>query len=246
MTASTRPDIPQGASPRAKARMAGTLFLLTIILGIIAESVISGRLVVTGDAAATAANITANNSLFRLAFAIYLVEMTCQIAMTSLFYDLLKPVDRGLSAMAAALSYIGCGIKAFSRLFFFAPLLVLGGAQYLAVFDAAQLQALALLFLRLNSYGAGVALVFFGFYGLIKGYLVFKSGFLPRALGVLTLAGGIGWLTFLSPALGLRLFPFVALVALIGSLATIVWLLVFGVNQERWLARAAAARSSPW
>ena len=240
-----RSSSTRDTSPRTRARLAATFFLLTIVLGILAEIVIAGRLIDWADASATAGRITAQRSLFGLAFTVYLVEMVCQVVMTALFYDLLKPVDRGLSALSAALGYVGCGIKTFARLFFFAPLLVLG-ADYLATFTASQQQSLALLLLKLNAQAAGIALVFFGASGILKGWLIMRSTFLPRVLGVLSLAGGIGWMTFLSPSFGLRVFPIVALVGLLGSAATIGYMLVVGVREDRWLEEARLARSSIW
>ena len=165
----------------------------------------TGRLVVDGDATATATNILTHRGLFELGFTVYFIEMTCQIAITALFYDLLKPAGRSVSLVAAFLGLAGCVIKTFSRLFFIAPLFILGGAHYLSVFSAAQLQALALLFLKVNDRGAGIALAFFGFYALLTGYLIFKSTFLPRILGVVSMVAGVGWLTFLYPPLGYRL-----------------------------------------
>src|SRR6266853_5184673 len=197
-------------SPRLKARITGAFYLLTVLTGIFAQGFVSGSLVVDGDAAATATNILMHKSLFQLGFAVYLIEMACQIAMTALFYDLLKPVSRSLSLIAAFLGLTGCIIKTLSRLFFIAPLLVLGGAHYLSVFSAEQLQALALLFLKVNDRGAGIALAFFGFYALLTGYLIVRSTFLPRILGVLSLFGGLGWLTFLYQPLGYHLFPYIA------------------------------------
>src|SRR5881397_4263148 len=157
-------------SPRFKARITGVLYLLTILTGIFAQGFVSGRLVVDGDAAATATNILTHRGLFQLGFAVYLIEMACQMAMTALFYDLLKPAGRSVSLLAAFLGLTGCVVKTVSRLFFIAPLLVLGGAHYLSVFSAERLQALALLFLKVNDRGAATALVFFGFYALLTGY----------------------------------------------------------------------------
>jgi Domain of unknown function (DUF4386) len=228
-------------SPRLKARITGVFYLLTILTGIFAQGFVSERLVVSGEAAATAANLLAHKGLFQLGFAVFMIEMACNIVITALFYDLLKPVSRSVSLVAAFLGLTGCVIKTLSRLFFIAPLFILGGAHYLSVFSAEQLQALALLFLKVNDRGAAIALVFFGFYALLTGYLIIRSTFLPRILGVLSVLGGLGWLSFLYPPLGYRLFPFVVALALLGAAALIVWLLVFGVNEQRWTEQASAA-----
>jgi hypothetical protein len=164
-----------------------------------------------------------------------------------LFYQLLKPVSRTGAMLAAAFELTGCGIKIFSRLFYFAPLLVLGGdPSYLSVFNKEQLDAIALLLLKINDYGAAIALAFFGFSTLIQGWLIYRSGFLPRWLGVIGIIAGFGWLTFLSPPLGMRLFLYLALFALIGLLAMIGWLLTVGVDEQRWRQRAAQASASIW
>jgi hypothetical protein len=229
------------SSPRLMARITGALYLITIVTGIFSAGYVSGKLVVNGDAAATAANILAHKGLFQLGFAVYIIEMACQVAITALFYDLLKPAGRSVSLVAAFLGLAGSVIKTFSRLFFIAPLFILGGAHYLSVFSTEQLQALALLFLKVNDRGAGIALVFFGFYALLTGYLIIRSTFLPRILGVLSVLGGLGWLTFLYPPLGSRLFPFIAIFAILGAASLIFWLLLFGVNEQRWKEQAAAA-----
>jgi len=228
-------------SPRFEARITGTFYLLTILTGIFAQGFVSGSLVVDGDAAATATNILMHKSLFQLGFAVYLIEMACQIAMTALFYDLLKPAGRSVSLLAASLGFAGCVIKTFSRLFFIAPLFILGGAHYLSVFSAEQLQALAFLFLKVNDHGAAIALVFFGFYALLTGYLIVRSTFLPRILGVLSIFGGLGWMSFLYQPLGYRLFPYLAALGVLGAALLILWLLVFGVNEQRWREQASAA-----
>ena len=228
-------------SPRLKAKITGAFYLLAMLTGIFAQGFVSGSLVVEGDAAATATNILMHKSLFQLGFAVYLIEMTCQIAMTVLFYDLLKPAGKSVSLLAAFLGLAGCVIKTFSRVFFIAPLFVLGGAHYLSVFSAEQLQALALLFLKVNDKGAEIALVFFGIYALLTGYLVIRSTFLPRFLGWLGIFGGLGWLSFLYPPLAYRLLNYILILGLIGFAAKILWLLVFGVNEQRWKEQAGAA-----
>src|SRR5712671_2640281 len=228
-------------SPQFEARITGAFYLLTIVTGIFAQGFVSGNLVVDGDAAATATNILMHKSLFQLGFAVYLIEMACQIAITALFYDLLKPAGRSVSLIAAFLGFAGCVIKTFSRLFFIAPLFILGGAHYLSVFSAEQLQALALLFLKVNDHGAAIALVFFGFYAPLTGYLIIRSIFLPRILGVVSVLGGVGWLSFLYLPLGYRLFPYIAALGLLGAGSLILWLLVFGVNEQRWKEQANEA-----
>lgn len=229
------------ASPRLKARIAGGFYLLTILAGIFAQGFVSGRLVVGGDAAATAGNILAHRTLFQWGFSVYLIEMICQIIFTALFYELLKPPGRSISLVAAFLGLAGCVIKTVSRLFYIAPLFILGSAAYLNVFSREQLQALALLFLNVNDRGAAVALAFFGFYAFLTGYLIVRSTFLPRVLGVWSVLAGLGWLTFLYPPLGYRLFSYLAAFGLLGALALIVWLLIFGVNEQRWKEQATVA-----
>lgn len=230
------------SSPRSKARIAGVLYLINILTGIFAQGFVSGRLIAFGDAEATAANILTHESLFRLGFAVYLIEMACQVAVTVLLYELLKPAGRSVSLLAASLSLVGIAIKTVSRLFYIAPLLVLGGASYLSVFTAEQLRALALLLLEVNEKGAAIGLIFFGFYAVLKGYLIIRSTFLPRILGVLSMLAGLGLLTFLHLPLGYRLFPYTAALGLLGAVPQILWLLVVGVNEQRWKEQASATR----
>ena len=245
MTATTPTGRPSDWSPRTVARLAGGLYLLTMVLGGFAQGFVSDRLGVLG-ATASASHVADGASLFRLGFAVYLIEMACQIAMTALFYDLFKPVSKSVSRLTAIFGLVGCTVKVVSRLFFMAPLLVLGGSGDLSAFGPEQLQALGSLLLRLNYAGETIAMVFFGFYALLLGYLIFRSGFLPRFLGVLSVAGGLGWLTYLNEPFAARVAPIVLGVALVGALAKVGWLLVVGVNAERWTAKAVAAEASIW
>ena len=233
-------------SPKAKARLGATLFLVTIVGGVIAQGVIGDSLIVTGNAAATARNIVANQTLLRVAYAIFMIEMACQTWTTAVMYDLLMPVDRSLARAMAAFGYIGSGIKAMARLFFYAPLFVLGGASYLSAFDARQLEAFAYLLIRINAQGTQVALVFFAVSTIMTGYLTLRSTFLPRVLGILSLIGGAAWLAFVYPPLGNKLYLPIVLFALVGCAVTIGWLLIRGVDEKRWYEMAAASSSSIW
>jgi hypothetical protein len=233
-------------SPRHKARIAGVFYLIVIVAGVIAQGFIAERLVNSSDAAATAANIRAHGALFRFGFTLYMIEMVSQIVVIILLYQLLKPVSKSVAQVSAVIGVAGCGIKAMSRLFYVAPGLVLGGAHYLNAFSVEQLNSVALLFFKVNDLGAAIAVVFFGFETLIEGYLIIRSTFLPRALGWLAVVGGIGWLAFLWPPLGYRLFPYIAGFGLLGALATIGWLMIFGVNEERWMEQARVAEASSW
>jgi hypothetical protein len=232
------------ASPRRLARITGLFYLLTIIGGIFAQGFVSNRLVVEQDAAATATNILTHKSLFEFGFTVYLIEMACQIVITALFYELLKPAGKNVSLVVAYLSLAGCVIKTVSRLFYIAPLFVLEGPKYLSVFSPEQLQALALLFLKVNDRGAGIALAFFGFATVLKGYLIVRSTFLPRILGLLSALAGVCWLTFLYPPLGYRLFAYTAPFGLLVVAAMILWLLVFGVDEQRWKEQARVQMTS--
>ena len=247
MTTVSSVDRPREMSARTKGRFAGAVYLLYILLGVYAQGFVSDRLIVFSNATTTASNILANQSTYRLGLTVYLLEMAGQIATAVLFYQLLKPVSRTGAMLSAAFELTGCGIKTFSRLFYFVPLLVLSrSASYLSAFNNEQVDSIALLLLRLNDNGAAIAMGFFGFSTLIQGWLIYRSGFLPRWLGVLAMLAGCGWLTFLSPPLGMRLFQYLALFALVGVVAMIGWLLTVGIDEQRWRLRAAEATASMW
>jgi len=233
------PDPVAEASPRPSARITGVVYLLYFLTAVLGELFLKG-LVIEGNAAATANNILAHQPLFRLGLASGMIAIAFYIAVTALFYDLFKPVSRRLSLLAAFFSLVGCSILAFASLFQLAPLVVLGGSKYLSVFKVEQLRALALMFLELNTQADNICVVFFGVYCLLIGYLIFRSAFLPRILGVLMALAGLGWLTFLSPALASRLSPFNLVLGFLAELALCLWLLVIGVDVERWKEQASA------
>ena len=231
----------EGAS-RLWARAAGVFYLITIVMGVFAEVFVRGKLVVRDDAAATAANILANEPLYRLGLAADLVMIESYVAVTLLFYELFKPVGRSLSLLAAFFSLVGIAVLAANSLNHLAPLVFLGNAPYLSAFETSQLQALALTSLRMHGRGYSIAGVFFGIYCALIGYLVFRSGFLPRILGVLMAIGGLSYLTdsfagFLSPGLAARL-PDVMVLGGVAELSLCLWLMVVGVNASKWKEKA--------
>ncbi|GMV04568.1 MAG: hypothetical protein AMXMBFR53_08480 [Gemmatimonadota bacterium] len=232
-----------GGSPRALARTIGALYLATVVLGGLAQGLIADRMISLSDAAGTAANVLADERLYRLGFTLYLLEMACQVGMTALLYDLLRPAGRRAAILATSFGLVGCVVKTVGRVFYFAPLLILSGAHPIRDFGAGGAEGLALLLLRLNHQSEVIAVVFFGLHSVISGHLIIRSGYLPRALGALSLLGGLGWLTYLWPPLGDSLVGLILPVAILGALALIGWLLVVGVDEVRWRARAASPAS---
>jgi hypothetical protein len=230
------------ASPQAYARVGGWLYLVLIGVGVFAEAyVMQGNLVVSTDATATAHRIMAHESLFRMAWIGQMVMSICDIALALIFYVLLRPVNKYIALLAAFFNLVSnaieFGIKGLTQ---FTVLLLLGGADYLKVFDQHQLQALALLSLKLRDTGYGVSLVFFAVHLLLLGYLIFKSGYFPKTLGVLLIIGSVCYLTnsfvlFLAPRYADLTFP-VLVPAGLSELALCLWLIVKGVNVSKWEA----------
>jgi hypothetical protein len=226
------------ASPRFKARMAGVFEVLEGTTSAFGQVFVLGRLVVFSDAAATAANILGHQPLFWLGFVSSLIGVACHIAWTLLFYELFKPVNRSLSLLAAFVGLVVCGLQALTSLLYLAPLLILQGGSSVSAFTAEQLQALALIFLKLNAYAFEIDLVFFGFWCVLAGYLIFRSTFVPRILGVLLAIDGLGWATYMYPPMANHLFPFIAAASALAEIPLQLWLVVMGVNPQRWKEQA--------
>jgi hypothetical protein len=228
-------------SPGWKARIAGLLYLIAGMTYSFADGSVRGKLVVVGNAGATARNILAHQGLYRLGYAAEIVSVVCYIAVTLILYDIFRPVSRSMSLLAAFFSLTGCTIQAVSSLLHLAPLVILGGESYFSAFTAEQSQALALMFLNLRAQAANIYMEFFGCYCLLLGYLIFKSRFMPRILGVFMAIAGLSYQLFLSPPLAKQLFPYVVAPAgALGELSFILWLVVMGVNSQRWKERAGA------
>ena len=221
-------------TPKTLARTIGALNLVLLAGGIVAQAIIADGMVVRGDAAATATHILAQPKLYAFGLTVFLIEMAAQVAAATLFYVLLRPVDRTAALLSLAFGLVGATIKTLARAFYYSPLFVLGGASYLTVFDTGQLQALSYLLIRINNQIAALALVFLGLSTFFQGYLIAKSTFLPRFLGIIAMVSGLGWLTYAYPALGSAVFYPLVIFAMVGLLLTNGWLLVKGVDEQRW------------
>lgn len=239
------------ASPQAYARIGGILYLFIIVVGIFGELVVRGRLIVEGDAAATATNILGSETLFRVGLAGDILGYVASVAVAMILYVLLEPVSRNLALLSAFLTITANAIFGLNGLFQLAAVVVLGDADHLQAFDPRQLQALAYLSLRLHGYGFAIGLVFFGCFLVLLGYLIYRSGYLPRSIGVLLVVGGLGYLTnsfaqLLAPALAASLLPWVLLPSFLAELGLALWLTVKGVNVPKWEETAQSqAKTQP-
>ena len=238
------------ASPLLKARIAGVLYLIIIVTAGFAEGFVRDKLVVGSDAAATANNLLTHELLYRAAGAADLINLVCDTVLALLFYELLKPVSRSLALLAAFFRLVHVAILAVSTLFHFAALVWLRAAQDMPAFGTPQLQELALVSLKLHGQGYNICLVFFGIACLVMAYLIWKSTFLPRILGVLLAIAGCGYvinsyLTFLAPTLARHLFPWLLLPGFPAELALALWLVIKGVNTSRWDSMHRGAMGRP-
>lgn len=224
-----------------RARIAGVFYLLTIVFGL-GGFILERGIIVSNDATATAANILAHPALFRLSFVANLLGTVCYVVVTALFYEIFKPVNRSVSLVAAFISLVGCAMGAVSCGLHLVPTALLTGSAYASTFLPAQLHAFALLFVKASGLAYATGMILFGFYCVLIGYLAYRSTFVPRVVGALFALAGLGWLTFLSPSLGPLLSPVTMLTGLIGEGSLGVWLLLKGVDVQRWRETTNAAR----
>ena len=221
-------------------RIAGLLYLTIIVSGIFAEFLVRQSLRVPGDAAATASNIMASESLFRFGIAADLVMIMSDVALALIFYVLLKKVNQSLSLLAAFFRLGQATILGLNLLNLFAVIQLLSGDSFLSMFEVGQLHSLAFLFFNAHGTGYSIAMVFFGFSILVLGYLIFKSGYIPKILGAMLMLASVGYLVdsfakFLMPnyASYESMFTMVVFVpAFISELALCLWLLIKGLKVQ--------------
>ena len=221
------------ATVQRYARYAGVAMLLSFVFGGLGEAYLPGKIIVSGDATATATNIALHPTLFRMVFASYLVEGFCDIALCVFWYIVLKPVNRNVALLSAFLGIVSMVTFAVAESSYFASSLIVKDTAGMSAFSVDQRNALALLSTRISSM---IASLFIGFYGAatgIRGFLIMRSGYLPKVLGILFIIGGAGFLLssasyIVAPAYSsaVMLMPMV-----LAGIPTTLWLLFKGVDR---------------
>jgi hypothetical protein len=229
-------------APRVMGRITGALYLAIFAAGLGLMALVPSTGLLNNDDTAALDFIVAHQTAFWAGYACLVLVVMFRLIVMLLFYEVFKPVNSSMSLLAVYFNLPATTIQAVTGIFLVTPLILLGGGLDLTGFTPAQLHALALVAMTLYHRGYLIALALFGCYDLLIGYLAFKSTFIPRLIGVLMMVTGLGWLTFLVPPLAADLLPYSAIVAgLVGEGAMILWLLVMGVNSQRWHEQASKA-----
>ena len=231
----TRADV---TSPNFIARVAGVGYLVVIAAGIFAEFFVRSQLIVPGEAAATAANIAASQSFFRLGIASDLIMLTCDVLLAWALYVLLKPVSRNLSLLAAFFRLVHAAVYGVNLLNLILVGVLGSGAGYLSTLGSGGLEAQVMLFLDDHKYGYAIGLVFCEFHCLVLGYLLFRSRLVPKLLGILILIASLGYLVDSFANVLLTNYAdyadifilIVFLPAFVAELSLALWLLIKGVK----------------
>lgn len=228
------------ASIQRYVRAGGLMYLFIVAAGLFAQVFVRARLVVPGDAAATAANILESQALFRAAMAAELLVLLCDVALAVIFFVVFRPVSRHWSLFAAFLRVVTAAVLAVNLLNHLDALVWLTGPP--DGIDPATVQGLAYHALRTHAYGYHVGLVFFGLHCLVLGGLVIRSVYFPRIIGVLFVAAGAGYLAnsfgrVIGSAFVASLGPGLLLPALVAELSMASWMLLRGVDARKWAER---------
>lgn len=226
-------------SDKNLARIAGLCYLIVIATGLFSEVFVRQVLRVSNDALTTARNIQTHEMLFRWGFVADLVNFVIGIPSVIIIYFLFKRVNKLLLQIALAFVIIQTAIIAVNLLNQISPLLVLSNEAYLNTFQPNQLAALSLLSLDIQAQGYAIGLVFFAFYCLIVGHVIYRSQMLPKILGILYVIAGLGYLInsftmFLSKGFANPWFSYLAIPIFIGELSLCLWLLVKGVDTSKF------------
>jgi hypothetical protein len=224
-------------SSRNLARIAGLLYLIVIATGLFAEVFVRQAFKDSGDALSTANNIQSSEMLYRWGLLADLINFICGLPVVLIIYYLFKRVNKFMLQLALIFVIIQTAIIAANLLNQVSPLLILNNDAYLNTFQPNQLATLSQLSLNIQAIGYAIGLIFFGFYCLLVGFVIFRSKMVPRILGILYIISGIGYLInsftmFLSKGFENPVFTYVAFPIFIGELSLCLWLLIKGVNSS--------------
>lgn len=233
--------------PQAYARTGGVLYLTIIACGLVQEVFVRGSIAVAGDAAATFANLKRMETLWRAGIAMEMVLLVATVGLAVVLYALTRPVHRDLALLALLFGAIATAVEGAYAIQLVEALFPLGKNAYLAAFTTAQLQAMTALAMKSHVFGFGIALLLFGPFFLVTGFLISRSGYFPKPLGLLYQLSGVaymvnGFTLLLAPTLSGTVFMFIAGPAFVGEASVALWLLLKGVRLEAWRALAGAER----
>ena len=232
------------ASPRTMARITGVIYFLYFVLAIAGSVFLQQAGISTltpngGDPARLGRDILGHQDALQAGVAIGLVSVAFYVAVTAMFYLLFRPVSRTIALLGLSFGLVAMAVSAFGAIFELGPLAVLQSTS--SGLSDAQRQGFALQLLQIGDKASPISLLFSGLFQVAFGYLMFRSGFLPRFLGVLVAAAGVGWFLFLVPPLANALLTELEVLGFLGEAPLMLWLLIMGVNSDRWTALAAAA-----
>jgi hypothetical protein len=234
-------------SPLFLARTVGILGLVGIVTGAFDIGYVQSTLIVNGNPAATLHNIAAHETLFRLGFASHLFEMLPNILGEIIGFILFRRVNALVAAFSLFCGFVGIGIEVIDLLIAYVPMQLAIGGNSLGAFSVEQLRVMSELSTQLQQSGLLLSFVFYGLDEFASGYLVYRSRFLPRFLGILVGLSGLcyfmhGFMNFLAPSLTSRLFQYIQFASLPGELGSSLWLTIMGLNVAKWRAWAIEPR----
>ena len=224
--------------PRLLARIAGALYVIITGCALFAYLYVRNQVIVADDMAQTAANFLAHEQLYRLGFSAAVIVVICNLPMGLILFELLKVVNPRLALLALVFIVASATLEAVNLFNYIEPLFTFSLPEYARAFNPEELQALARGPIRMFGYAFSVSLTFFGVYCALIGFLIFKSKFFPRILGLLMILAGV---TYWSNSFRLFLalpIPYIQWVTLVAELSLALWLLVVGVNEVKWRAQA--------
>jgi hypothetical protein len=233
------------SSTKNPGRFVGLLYVLVSIPGAFALVYVPSKLIVDGNATATASNIAASETLFRAGIACNLISQILFMWVALALYDLLKGVNQRHASLMLGLIVVSIPIALLNELNAIAALILVRGADFLSIFEKPQRDALAMLFLNLHSHGFGIAEIFWGLWLFPLGLLVYRSGFFPRILGVLLMARCFAYVVeSLTPLLLPRYEDVVSRWTMplrFGELLFMFWLLIMGAKPKLLAPPASSA-----